>query len=76
MMLKSMREASPQDGMMDSDQTRLFTGMLDQQMSQSIANRGIGLADIMVRQLSKKPADVSTPHTVSGNAGNGITRKP
>jgi len=51
MMLKSMREATPQDGMFDSEQTRMFTGMLDQQLSQSMASRGIGLADIMVNQL-------------------------
>ncbi len=53
MMLKSMREATPQDGMMDSDQSRMFTGMLDQQLSQSLSSRGIGLADMMVRQLSR-----------------------
>ncbi len=51
MMLKSMREATPQDGMFDSEQTRMFTGMLDQQLAQSMASRGVGLADIMVRQL-------------------------
>lgn len=53
MMLKSMREATPQDGMFDSEQTRMFTGMLDQQLAQSMAGRGVGLADIMVRQLSR-----------------------
>ncbi|MBA2658211.1 MAG: flagellar assembly peptidoglycan hydrolase FlgJ [Nitrosospira sp.] len=52
MMLKSMRQATSQDSMMDSDQTRLYTSMLDQQLSQSMASRGIGLADMMVRQLS------------------------
>jgi len=52
MMLKSMREATPQDGMFDSEQTRMFTGMLDQQLAQNMASRGVGLADIMVRQLS------------------------
>ncbi len=52
MMLKSMRDATPQDGMFDSEQTRMFTGMLDQQLAQSMSNRGIGLADIMVKQLS------------------------
>lgn len=51
MMLKSMREATPQDGMFDSEQTRMFTGMLDQQLAQSMASRGVGLADIMARQL-------------------------
>lgn len=52
MMLKSMRDATPQDGMMDSQDTKTFTGMLDQQMSQNLAKRGIGLADVLVRQLS------------------------
>ncbi|MBI3221691.1 MAG: flagellar assembly peptidoglycan hydrolase FlgJ [Nitrosomonadales bacterium] len=56
MMLKSMREASPQDGMLDSEQTRMFTGMLDQQLAQSMASRGVGLADIMVKQLSRGAA--------------------
>jgi flagellar protein FlgJ len=52
MMLKSMRDATPQDGMMDSEQTKMFTGMLDQQLAQSLSTRGIGLADMMVKQLS------------------------
>ncbi|MHB1093210.1 flagellar assembly peptidoglycan hydrolase FlgJ [Thiobacillus sp.] len=53
MLMKSMREASPQDGMFDSEQTRMYTSMLDQQLSQKLASRGIGLADMMVRQLSR-----------------------
>jgi len=52
MMLKTMREATPQDGMMDSEQTKMFTGMLDQQLAQEMSSRGVGLADVMVRQLS------------------------
>lgn len=51
MMLKSMRDATPQDGAFDSEQTRMFTGMLDQQLAQSMAAQGIGLADLMVKQL-------------------------
>lgn len=61
MMLKSMREATPQDGMFDSEQTRMFTGMLDQQLAQSMAGRGVGLADIMVRQLSGQMAGGQAP---------------
>ncbi|HXU93141.1 MAG TPA: flagellar assembly peptidoglycan hydrolase FlgJ [Gallionella sp.] len=53
MMLKSMREATSQDGMFDSEQTKMFTGMLDQQLAQSMSSRGVGLADIMVKQLSR-----------------------
>jgi flagellar protein FlgJ len=61
MMLKSMRDATPQDGMMDSEQTKMFTGMLDQQLAQSMSTRGIGLADMMVKQLSHNGA--SGAHT-------------
>ncbi|MEA5098152.1 MAG: flagellar assembly peptidoglycan hydrolase FlgJ [Burkholderiaceae bacterium] len=52
MMLKSMRSATPQNGMFDSDQTRMYTTMLDQEMSQTFAKRGVGLADAMLRQMS------------------------
>ena len=52
MMMKSMRDATPQDGMLDNQQTKMFTGMLDQQMSQNMAKRGVGLADMLIRQLS------------------------
>lgn len=52
MMLKSMREATSQDSLLDSDQSRLYISMLDQQLSQNMASRGIGMADVMVRQLS------------------------
>lgn len=53
MMMKSMRDATPQEGgMLDSQETKTFTSMLDQQMSQKMAQRGIGLADMLTRQLS------------------------
>ncbi|MRX07049.1 flagellar assembly peptidoglycan hydrolase FlgJ [Pseudoduganella sp. FT25W] len=54
MMMKSMREATPQDGLTDSQQTKTFQTMLDQQTSQNIAKKGIGLADMLVRQLNKQ----------------------
>ncbi len=57
MMMKSMRDATPQDGPMDSQQTKTFTAMLDQQTSQNLAKRGIGLADVLVRQLSSQAAN-------------------
>lgn len=57
MLLKSMRDASPQDGPFDSEQTRLYTSMLDQQLAQTLSSRGMGLADIMVRQLTQGRAE-------------------
>ncbi len=61
MMLKSMRDATPQDGMFDSEQTKMFTGMLDQQLAQSMAARGVGLAEVMVKQLSRHQSTASAP---------------
>jgi flagellar protein FlgJ len=61
MMMKSMRDATPQDGMMDSEQTKLFTGMLDQQLAQEMSKRGVGLADVMVRQLSGQQPAIAAP---------------
>ena len=55
MMLKSMRDATPQDGMFDNEQTKMFTGMLDQQLAQNLSSRGIGLADMLVKQLGRSP---------------------
>ena len=50
-MLKSMRETVALDGLFDSEQTRLYTSMLDQQLSQAMAKRGIGIAEVLARQL-------------------------
>jgi flagellar protein FlgJ len=62
MMLKSMREATPRDSLMDSEQSRLYMSMLDQQLSQSMAARGVGLAEIMMRQLRDAlPPEVQQP---------------
>ena len=53
MLMKSMRDATPQEGMFDNEQSRMYTSMLDQQLTQRLASRGIGLADVMVSQLSR-----------------------
>jgi flagellar protein FlgJ len=57
MMMKSMRAATPAEGMTDSEQTKTFTTMLDGQMSQNLAKRGMGLADMLVRQMSSQTAN-------------------
>ncbi len=41
MMLKSMRSL-PQDGVLSSDQTRLYTSMYDQQIAQQMSQKGWG----------------------------------
>lgn len=61
MMLKSMREALPKDGVFSSDSTRLYTSMYDQQIAQQMtAGKGLGLAEMMVKQITQgqaQPAD-------------------
>ena len=73
MMLKSMRDATPQDGMFDNEQTKMFTGMLDQQLAQNMSSRGIGLADAMIKQLSRSSspgaATVLTASSPASQAG-------
>lgn len=73
MLMKSMRDATPHDGMFDSEQTRMYTSMLDQQLTQKLASRGIGLADMMVRQLSRSAdaaaADGATSEGKTAPAG-------
>ncbi|HYD79792.1 MAG TPA: flagellar assembly peptidoglycan hydrolase FlgJ [Paucimonas sp.] len=71
MMLKSMREATPQDGMFDNDQSRMFTSMLDQQLSQTLASRGVGLADVLIRQLSNAVGNVVEGGAPSADAAGG-----
>ncbi|MEW9581114.1 flagellar assembly peptidoglycan hydrolase FlgJ [Paraburkholderia sp. DGU8] len=53
MMLKSMRDATPQDGPFDSHDSATFTSMMDQQMSQQLSKKGIGVADAMLTQLMR-----------------------
>lgn len=52
MVMKSMRDATPSDSPFENEQTKMYTSMLDQQFSQNMAKRGVGLADVLVRQLS------------------------
>lgn len=55
--LKAMRDATPQDGMFDSEQTKTFQSMLDQQLAQSLAAKGsTGLAALLEKQLTRGQA--------------------
>lgn len=54
MVLKSMRDATPQDGLFDSEATRFFTSMSDQQLAQNMATTGqLGFARLIEQQLGK-----------------------
>ena len=65
MLLKSMREATPKDGLFDSQQTQFFTQMYDQQLSQHLSTKGIGIADIMVQQLTRANNAIESKTSIS-----------
>ena len=57
MLMKSMRDTLPKDGMLESDSTRAYTGMFDQQLAQKLSEKGAGLAEMIVRQLERRTVD-------------------
>ncbi len=70
--IKSMRDATPSDGLMDSEQSRFYTGLLDQQMAQNVATagKGLGFARLIEQQLGRNlaSADGKTGLNLPANA--------
>ncbi|MGZ5045339.1 MAG: rod-binding protein, partial [Methylobacter sp.] len=55
--LKSMREAKLADGAMDNDQSKFYNDMYDQQLAVHLSGSpGVGLADLIVKQLNPDKA--------------------
>ena len=65
MMLQSMRQANAmftEDGLFQSRETEFYQGMFDKQLTTNIANNsGIGLADVIVKQLESMKPSASLP---------------
>jgi flagellar protein FlgJ len=77
MVLKSMRDATPQDSPFDSQQSRMYTSMLDQKISDKFASHGLGLADALMRQLSNNAGLAPDAVKAAGAAGaNGAAGAP
>jgi len=56
MMLKSMRDTVPENELFGSNAEKMYQDMYDKQLSTSISNaRGIGLANVIERQLGGTP---------------------
>jgi flagellar protein FlgJ len=69
MMLKSMRDATPKDSLMGSDQQDFYQDMFDTQLSAQLSKgRGLGLADMLVRQLMQQGGAPGDP---AGDATSG-----
>ncbi|MBK5929782.1 flagellar assembly peptidoglycan hydrolase FlgJ [Halochromatium salexigens] len=50
-MIKSMRATVPSSGLTDSRHTEFYQSLLDHQWAQTMAERGVGLADLLVEQF-------------------------
>lgn len=80
MILKSMRDATPQGGLMGDSSQQMYTGMLDSQLAQKMAGKGVGLADMLTKQLSrqmnfdKSDGAQGAPTTGSGKTISGLVR--
>lgn len=61
--MKSMRDATPKGGMFDTEETRMYQSLLDQQMSMQLSARGkgFGLAKVIERQMLQGREPVSLP---------------
>jgi len=79
MMLKSMRDAVGPDPMFGSNQEQMYQGMADDQLSVQLSKgKGLGLADMLVRQLQKmgvkgagQSADQRAGQAAGTTGGNG-----
>jgi flagellar protein FlgJ len=70
MLLKSMREAKLGDGMGDSQETDFYQDMFDQQLSvQMSQGKGIGLAEMLVQQLTRSGATKAAGTSATTGAG-------
>jgi flagellar protein FlgJ len=59
MVLKSMRDATPREGLFDSEQSRMYESLLDQQMVQVLGAKsgGTGLAAMIEKQLLRQNSE-------------------
>jgi len=53
-LLKNMRNTLLKDSLLDNNQSHLYTDIYDQQLSQEISKKGIGLTDIILNQIQPK----------------------
>lgn len=62
MVLKSMRDAVPREGLFDNHASRLYESLHDQQLSLQLGGgRGLGLAAMIERQMTQGPAPATPP---------------
>jgi flagellar protein FlgJ len=73
MMLESMRSASMGDPLFGSDQGDMYQDMADDQLAVQLSQgRGLGLADMLIRQLSNGVNGPATPNPSADAAGGHV----
>ena len=72
MVMKSMRDATPQDGLLSSEQTRYFNSLLDQQLALNLSGQ-VGFAKLIEQQLGRNLAPVNAPDGAGIPAGTGAS---
>jgi flagellar protein FlgJ len=81
-LLKAMRDASGGDGLFDSEQSEFYRDIYDRQMSLEIVKgRGLGIADMLVKNLGGTSAESSASLPLQQNLARttmlpGVSRTP
>lgn len=77
MMLKSMRSASFGDDLTSSDEVEFYQGMFDQQLSVQLSQgKGMGLADMLVQQLTRSGLSSAATATAPADTAAATTTSP
>ncbi|QCI22207.1 rod-binding protein [Buchnera aphidicola] len=53
-LLKSMRNTLSKDNLLDNNQSNLYTEIYDQKISEEMSKKGIGLTEIILKQIEQK----------------------
>ncbi|HVT34472.1 MAG TPA: flagellar assembly peptidoglycan hydrolase FlgJ [Nevskiaceae bacterium] len=76
MLLKSARDAKVGDEAFSGEQSGFYQDMFDQQMAQHLAaGKGLGIADLLVRQLQAKNISASPQPAASSAPADGTAQK-
>ncbi|NRF70335.1 flagellar assembly peptidoglycan hydrolase FlgJ [Aquincola sp. S2] len=75
-LLKSMRAATVESGLMDNEATKLGTQMLDSQLATKMSGQPGGLADVIARQLERQMGLSPGPIPSTQRANNSLPLVP
>lgn len=70
--LKSMRQATPEGGLFTDSSSKTYQGMYDQELTQQLSGKGLGLASEIARQLKGLNVNIRPP----GEGLNAVLSKP